>query len=95
MRKIGGQPFELIVPVVGAGKQAVHHADQALPAGTSLDDPLGGHSRRAGRAHGGLGGEAPRRIPRGDRGGAIHAWPEVGYDLSPLALLHPRGDEPG
>src|SRR5262249_40225927 len=37
------QAVELIVPVVGAGKQVAHYADPALPARASLDAPLGRH----------------------------------------------------
>src|SRR5882724_11000804 len=57
--------FELLVPVVRTGEKAVDHADDAGPAVTRFDDPLGGE-RRSAWAHAALGGKAVGRLPGSD-----------------------------
>src|SRR6266571_625390 len=54
--------FKLVVPVVGAGEEAIHHADEAHTTRARFDAPLGCDGRRATPALA-LRGKHPRRIP--------------------------------
>src|SRR5437879_7673128 len=51
--------FELVVPVVGAGEEAVHHADAADASRAGFDAPFGRDGRHLGRPTGGFRGEHP------------------------------------
>src|SRR5437763_14240498 len=88
--------FKLVVPVVGAGEEAIHHTDEAHTARWRFDAPLGCDGRRATPALA-LRGKHPRRIPGRHDGTGLHARAEVHLhrDGLPVALLELRRHEPG
>src|SRR5207245_7959077 len=85
-----------IVPVVGAGEEAIHHTDEAHTARARFDAPLGCDGRRTTPALA-LRGKLPRRIPGRHDGTGLHARAEVHLhrDGLPVALLELRRHEPG
>src|SRR5438552_9441077 len=88
--------IKLIVPVVGAGEEAIHHTDEAHTTRPRFDAPLGCDGRRATPALA-LRGKHSRRVP--DRHGStgLHARAEVHLhrDRLPVALLELSRHEPG
>src|SRR5437762_8107874 len=88
--------FQLIVPVVRAGEEAIHHTDEAHTTRARFDAPLGCDGRRATPALA-LRGKHPRRIPGGHDGTGLHAWAEVQRhrDGLPVAHLELSRHEPG
>src|SRR5205085_232303 len=88
--------FELVVPVVGAGEEAIHHTDEAHTTRAGFDAPLGCDGRRATPALA-LPGKHPRRIPGRHRSAGLHARAEVHLhrDGFSVALLELSRHEPG
>ena len=80
---------QLVVPVVRAGEEALHHTDDADAARPRFDAELGRDRRRAREPAGCLLGEHPRRIPGRHHGAGLHARAEVQRhrDGLPVALL--------
>ncbi len=95
-RPAGFGAFQLVVPVVRAGEEAMHHADDADAAPARFDGPLVRDGRRATPALA-LRGKPPRRIPGRHDGTGLHARAEVQRhrDGLPVALLERRRHEPG
>jgi hypothetical protein len=65
-RPAGFDTLELIVPIVRAREEAVHHAYDAGAAGASFNDPLSGERRGVWTQVRAFGGEPARRIPGSD-----------------------------
>src|SRR5206468_12158026 len=88
--------FKLVVPVVGAGEEAMHHTDEAHTTRARFDAPLGCDGRRATPALA-LRGKHPRRIPGRHRSTGLHARAELHRhrDRLSVALLELRRHEPG
>src|SRR2546430_12260122 len=87
--------FQLIVPVVGAGEEAIHHTDEAHTTRPRFDAPLGCDGRRATPALA-LRGKHPRRIPGRHGRTGLHARAEVHLhrDWLPVLFFELRRDEP-
>src|SRR4051794_33313256 len=88
--------FELVVPVVGAGEEAVHHTHEAHTTRARFDAPLRCDGWRTTPALA-LRGKHPRRIPGRHDGARVHARAEVHRHRNglPIAYLERRRHEPG
>src|SRR5262245_196503 len=86
--------FELVVPVVAAGKPAVHDTHRARAAGFDLNRPFG--RDRAGPPFA-LCSETLGRLPCGDLGNRVHAVarPEARHSGAANALIQLGRYEPG
>src|SRR5262245_49072806 len=89
--------LELVVPVIGAGEEAMYHANDTDTPSACFDAPLGGHRRHVRRPARGFGREPPGRVPTGHGRRRFHSWAEVAFDSDGLAVLfHDLGrHEPG
>src|SRR6202040_271760 len=96
-RPAGLGAFQLVVPVVRAGEEAMHHADDADASPARFDAPLVRDGRRARDPAIGLGGKHPRRIPGRHGGTGLHARAEVQRHRNglPVELLELSRHEPG
>src|SRR5438067_122300 len=96
-RPAGFGAFQLIVPVVRAGEEAMHHADDAEASAARFDGPLVRDGRRARAPALALRGKPPRRIPGRHGGTGLHARAEVQRHRNGLAvaLLELSRHEPG
>src|SRR5207253_6142109 len=88
--------LKLVVPVVGAGEEAIDHTDEAHTTRARFDAPLGCDGRRATPALA-LRGKHPRRIPGRHGGTGLHARAEVHLhrDRFPVLFFEHRRHEPG
>src|SRR5437773_5569396 len=91
----GFSAFKLVVPVVRAGEEAIHHTDEAHTTRARFDAPLGCDGRRPAPALA-LPGKHPRRIPGRYGGTGLHARAEVHRhrDRLPVLFLELRRHEP-
>src|SRR5207248_2855445 len=83
-------------PVVRAGEEAMHHADDADASRARFDAPLVRDGRRTAPAFA-LRGKHPRRVPGRHDGTGLHARAEVQRHRNglPVALLERSRHEPG
>src|SRR5947208_8781400 len=95
-RPAGFGGFKLIVPVVGAGEEAIHHTDEAHTTSARFAAPLGCDGRRATPALA-LRGKHPRRIPLRHGSTGLHPRAEIQRHRHglPVALLERSRHEPG
>src|SRR5581483_11872396 len=83
---------ELIVPLIGAREQTVHHADDAGAAGAGFDDPFRRQRWRAGFPAFALAGESMRALFQHALRDGVHAWTKMTDDRPIVA--HLGGHEP-
>src|SRR5580704_2395133 len=85
-RPSGFGAFNLIVPFVRAGEEAMHYAYDACASRARFDAPLVRDDRRARLPTGSFGGPPARRIPCRHVGTGFHARAEVQLHFNGLAV---------